>query len=414
MSVLDKNDPEVAALIHKEEDRQRFGLELIPSENYASLAVMEAQRSVLMNKYSEGYPGKRYYGGNEFYDTIENLAIERLKKLFGAQYANVQPHSGAQANMAVYAALLQPGDPVLAMDLAHGGHLTHGSPVNFSGMLYKFSHYGVRRDNGLIDYEQVESLAKEHHPKLIVAGATAYPRHYDFKRFREIADSVGAKFMVDMAHFSGLVAGGAHPSPIPFADIVTSTTQKTLRGPRGGIILCKEELGKAIDKAVFPYMQGGPFMHTIAAKAVCFGEALQPGFRDYAQQIVKNTKALAEELLKRGFVLSSGGSDNHLLLVDLRPKKMTGKEAQLILDEARITLNKNMIPYDPEKPMVTSGVRLGTPAVTTRGMKEKEMHAIGGFIDDVISNPADALLRQRTADSVKQLCSKFRLPWEGA
>ena len=372
-------DKEVGEAINAELTRQKRGLELIASENMVSEAVMLAMGTPLTNKYAEGYPAKRYYGGCECVDVVEKIAIERACRLFGAEHANVQPHSGAQANMAVYFALIKPGDTVMGMNLAHGGHLTHGSPVNMSGSYFNFVPYGVS-DNGFIDYDQLEKTAKEVKPKLIVAGASAYPRVIDFARISEIAKSVGAYFMVDMAHIAGLVAAGLHPSPVPYADVVTTTTHKTLRGPRGGLILCREELAKAIDKAIFPGTQGGPLMHIIAAKAVCFGEALTPEFKAYQEQIVKNAKALADTLLAEGFDLVSGGTDNHLMLLDLRPFGITGKELEKRLDECYITVNKNAIPNDPEKPFVTSGVRIGTPAVTSRGLKEEDMVALGKLI----------------------------------
>ncbi len=372
-------DPEAGALMHKELERQRRNIELIASENIVSPAVLAAMGTVLTNKYAEGYPGHRYYGGCQCVDEVETLAIERAKKLFGAEYANVQPHAGAQANLAVYGAMLKPGDKVLGMNLAEGGHLTHGSPVNFSGQIYDFVPYGVTAE-GYIDYDALEALARKEQPKMIVAGASAYPRVIDFDRIREICDMVGAIMMVDMAHIAGLVAGGCHPSPVPVADIVTSTTHKTLRGPRGGLILAKEEYAKQLNKAIFPGMQGGPLEHIIAAKAVCFGEALKPEFKAYAEQIVKNAAAMADELLKNGVNLVSGGTDNHLMLADLRSSGITGKELEHRLDEVYITVNKNAIPNDPEKPFVTSGVRIGTPAVTTRGMKEEECRLIAQLI----------------------------------
>ena len=372
-------DKDVADAVGAELKRQRRGLELIASENLVSEAVMIAMGTPLTNKYAEGYPDKRYYGGCECVDVVEKIAIERACKLFGADHANVQPHSGAQANTAVYFALLKPGDTVLGMNLAHGGHLTHGSPVNMSGSYFNFVPYGVN-DDGFIDYDELEKIAKEASPKLIVAGASAYPRVIDFERISKIAKEVGAIFMVDMAHIAGLVAAGLHPSPVPYADIVTTTTHKTLRGPRGGLILCREEYAKAIDKAIFPGTQGGPLMHTIASKAVCFGEALKPEFKTYQEQIVKNAKALADTLLEEGFDLVSGGTDNHLMLLDLRPFKITGKELEKRLDECYITVNKNSIPNDPEKPFVTSGVRIGTPAVTSRGLKEEDMVKLGKLI----------------------------------
>ncbi len=376
---LGEYDSEVASAVDMELKRQKRGLELIASENLVSEAIMLAMGTPLTNKYAEGYPEKRYYGGCECVDVVEKIAIERACKLFGADHANVQPHSGAQANTAVYFALLKPGDTVLGMSLAHGGHLTHGSPVNMSGSYFNFVSYGVN-DDGFIDYDALEKLAKENNPKLIVAGASAYPRVIDFERISKIAKEVGAYFMVDMAHIAGLVAAGLHPNPVPFADVVTTTTHKTLRGPRGGLILCREELAKAIDKAIFPGTQGGPLMHTIASKAVCFGEALKPEFKAYQEQIVKNAKALADTLLAEGFNLVSGGTDNHLMLLDLRPFSITGKELEKRLDECYITVNKNAIPNDPEKPFVTSGVRIGTPAVTSRGLKEEDMVNLGKLI----------------------------------
>ena len=372
---IKKADSEIADAIQAEMERQNSHLELIASENWVSKAVMAAMGSPLTNKYAEGYPGKRYYGGCAYVDEVENIAIQRACKLFGAKYANVQPHSGAQANMAAYSALINPGDTVMGMSLAHGGHLTHGSPVNASGKLYKFVPYGVN-DDGYIDYDELEKTAKEVCPKLIVAGASAYPRVIDFERIGAIAKSVGAYFMVDMAHIAGLVAAGLHPSPVPYADVVTTTTHKTLRGPRGGLILSKAELGTAINKAIFPGNQGGPLMHVIAGKAVCFGEALKPEFKDYQQRLLNNSKALAESLAKRGVNLVSGGTDNHLMLVDVRNFNITGKEIERRLDECFITVNKNAIPNDPEKPFVTSGIRVGTPAATTRGLKEEDMKEI--------------------------------------
>ena len=372
-------DKEVGEAVNAELTRQKRGLELIASENLVSEAVMLAMGTPLTNKYAEGYPAKRYYGGCECVDVVEKIAIERACKLFGAEHANVQPHSGAQANTAVYFALIKPGDTVMGMNLAHGGHLTHGSPVNISGSYYNFVPYGIN-DDGFIDYDAFEKTAKEVKPKLIVAGASAYPRVIDFERISKVAKEVGAYFMVDMAHIAGLVAAGVHPSPVPYADVVTTTTHKTLRGPRGGLILCREELAKAIDKAIFPGTQGGPLMHTIAAKAVCFGEALKPEFKEYQEQIAKNAKALADTLLKEGFNLVSGGTDNHLMLLDLRPFSITGKELEKRLDECYITVNKNAIPNDPEKPFVTSGIRIGTPAVTSRGLKEEDMVTLGKLI----------------------------------
>ena len=376
---ITERDSEVGDAIAAELNRQKRGLELIASENLVSEAVMLAMGTPLTNKYAEGYPAKRYYGGCECVDVVEKIAIERACKLFGAEHANVQPHSGAQANTAVYFALIKPGDTVMGMNLAHGGHLTHGSPVNISGSYYNFVPYGVN-DDGFIDYDLFEKTAKEVKPKLIVAGASAYPRVIDFERISKVAKEIGAYFMVDMAHIAGLVAAGVHPSPVPYADVVTTTTHKTLRGPRGGLILCREELAKAIDKAIFPGTQGGPLMHTIAAKAVCFGEALKPEFKEYQEQIVKNAKTLADTLLSEGFNLVSGGTDNHLMLLDLRPFSITGKELEKRLDECYITVNKNAIPNDPEKPFVTSGVRIGTPAVTSRGLKEEDMVTLGKLI----------------------------------
>ena len=382
-------DPEIAKVVHEETRRQEEGLELIASENFVSPAVLEAMGSVLTNKYAEGYPGKRYYGGCEVVDVAENLAISRAKELFGADYVNVQPHSGSQANMGAYMALMKPGDTILSLDLNSGGHLTHGAAFNFSGKLYKIVHYGLTRDTETLDYAQAAALAKEHKPKVVVVGASAYPRTIDFAKFREIADSVGAAMMVDMAHIAGLVAAGVHPSPVPLADIVTSTTHKTLRGPRGGLVLSKEQYGKTLNSQIFPGIQGGPLMHVIAAKAVAFREALSPEFKAYQRQIVANAQALAEALQRGGLRLCSGGTDNHLMLVDLRPKNLTGKVAEEVLGKAGITVNKNMIPFDPEKPMVTSGVRVGTPAVSARGMKEAEMATIGAFLVEALDHASD-------------------------
>ncbi len=381
---LAPQDPEVAKAIADELGRQRDKIELIASENFTSRAVMAAQGSVMTNKYAEGYPGRRYYGGCEHVDVVENIARDRVKKLFGAEHANVQPHSGAQANYAAYQAVLKPGDKILGMNLAHGGHLTHGSPVNFSGKLYDFAEYGVSPDTEAIDYDEFERIALEVQPKLIVAGASAYPRIIDFKRIREIADKCGALMMVDMAHIAGIVAAGRHPNPVEYADIVTSTTHKTLRGPRGGVILCREELAKAIDKSVFPGTQGGPLMHVIAAKAVAFGEALQPEFKDYIDQVLKNAQAFAQALTEEGIRLDSGGTDNHLLLVDVKSIGMTGAEAEKLLDDCNITCNKNGIPFDTEKPTVTSGLRLGTPAATTRGLKEDDFRTIAKIMKIVL------------------------------
>ncbi|AHF08280.1 serine hydroxymethyltransferase [Desulfitobacterium metallireducens] len=401
-------DPEVAEAIAQEEGRQRNKIELIASENFVSRAVMAAQGSVLTNKYAEGYPAHRYYGGCEYVDVVEDLARERVKKLFGADHANVQPHSGAQANTAVYFAILKPGDTVLGMNLAHGGHLTHGSSVNLSGMYFNFVAYGVEPDTEVIDYEKVRALALEHHPKLIVAGASAYSRIIDFPKLREIADEAGCLLMVDMAHIAGLVAAGIHPSPVPYAHFVTSTTHKTLRGPRGGLILCKEEYAKAIDKAIFPGIQGGPLMHVIAAKAVAFGEALQPEFKLYQEHIVENAKMLASSLSEKGFRLVSGGTDNHVMLVDVRTKGLTGKDAEHILDEVGITVNKNTIPYDPASPFVTSGIRIGTPAVTSRGMNPQAMQRIAEAIDLVLTNQ-DETSYAKAREIVASLCKEFPL-----
>jgi RpiB/LacA/LacB family sugar-phosphate isomerase len=410
-SALAVTDPEVFDAVQREKQRQQENIELIASENFVSPAILEAAGTVLTNKYAEGYPGKRYYGGCEYVDIAERLAIDRAKQLFGAEHANVQPHSGSQANMAVYFAKLQYGDPILTLELANGGHLTHGSPRNFSGRFFKVTHYGVHRDTETIDYDQLAELAKLTRPKMITAGATVYSRIIDFQRMREIADSVEALLFVDMAHIAGLVAAGVHPSPVPMADFVTTTTHKTLRGPRAGLILCKEKHAKEIDSMVFPGIQGGPLMHIIAAKAVCFLEAMKPDFKDYQQQIVKNARALAAALASRGFRIVSGGTDNHLMLVDLRPKKITGKIAQESLDKAGITTNKNLIPYDPEKPLVTSGIRLGSPAVTTRGMKEPEMDRIAALIAEVLERPDDAVVQADVKDKVRALTARFPLPY---
>ena len=407
MSFLEQTDAEVFSAIQKETVRLEQNLELIASENVVSEAVLEAQGCVMTNKYAEGYPGKRYYGGCEFVDEVESLAIARAKELFGADHANVQPHSGTQANMTVYLAVLKPGDSYLGMNLAHGGHLSMGSPVNFSGMLYRVIPYGVSEQTETIDYDGLERLAKEQRPKLIVAGASAYPRIIDYGRFRKIADEVGALFMVDMAHIAGLVAAGLHPSPLPFADFVTTTTHKTLRGPRGGMVLCRAEHAKAIDSKVFPGLQGGPLMHVIAAKAVALKEALSPEFKSYQQQIIKNARELAHALMSNGFRLTSGGTDNHLMLVDLRKSELTGKVAQETLDRARITVNKNAVPFDTRSPFVTSGIRIGTPAVTTRGMKEKEMELIGDFIVRALKHPADEQVLRTIAGEVGELCRQF-------
>lgn len=407
LSAIKKVDPEVAGAIEMEINRQRNKIELIASENFVSPAVIQAAGTPLTNKYAEGYPGRRYYGGCEYVDIVENLAIERAKLLFGAEHANVQPHSGAQANTAVYFAVLNPGETILGMNLAHGGHLTHGSPVNISGKYFKIIPYGVDPDSHRIDYEQLRKIAREHKPKMIVAGASAYPRIIDFAAFREIADEVGAYLMVDMAHIAGLVAAGIHPSPVPYAHFVTTTTHKTLRGPRGGMILCREEFAKAVDKAVFPGTQGGPLMHVIAAKAVCFKEAMNPGFMEYQKQIVANAAALARELTKRDFKLVSGGTDNHLMLIDLRNKNLTGKNAEKMLDEVGITVNKNSIPFDPESPFITSGIRIGTPAVTTRGMKEEDMAEIADLITLTLTKFGEA--RETVKKRVERLCAKYPL-----
>ena len=399
---LEVVDKEIFDAIQKEHKRQNEKIELIASENFASKAVMEAMGSVFTNKYAEGYPGKRYYGGCQNVDVAENLARDRAKEIFGAEHANVQPHSGAQANMSVYFTVLNPGDTILGMNLSHGGHLTHGSPVNFSGKMYNIVPYGVNEE-GYIDYDEVERIALECKPKIIVAGASAYPRTIDFKRFREIADKVSAYLMVDMAHIAGLVAAGLHPSPVPYADFVTTTTHKTLRGPRGGMILCKEKYVKDLDKSVFPGVQGGPLMHVIAGKAVCFKEALTPEFKEYQNQIVKNAKVLAEELMNRGFKLVSGGTDNHLMLVDLTNKGVTGKEAEAMLDEVGITVNKNTIPFDKQKPNIASGIRIGTPAMTTRGMKEEEMKTIAELIDRTIKGED----KEKIKADVLKLTSRF-------
>ena len=407
---LDVVDTEIQEAINKELSRQRDKLEMIASENIVSKAVMQAQGSVLTNKYAEGYPGKRYYGGCEYVDVVEQLAIDRAKKLFGAEYANVQPHSGAQANTAVYFALLEPGDTILGMNLTDGGHLTHGSPVNISGKYFKIIPYGVDKETERIDYDELERLAKEHQPKLIVGGASAYSRVIDFERMAQIAKSVGAYFMVDMAHIAGLVAAGLHPSPVPYADVVTTTTHKTLRGPRGGLILCRDaEFGKQFNKAIFPGIQGGPLMHVIAAKAVAFKEALSDEFKVYQQQVLDNAKALADELVKKGFRIVSSGTDNHLMLVDLRSKNITGKEAQFLLDEIGITANRNTIPFEPLSPFVTSGIRLGTPALTTRGLKEEDIREVADIIADVIENREDSAVIETTKAKVQAICKKFPL-----
>ena len=406
---LAAQDKAVLDGILAEKKRQNSNIELIASENFVTEAVMEAQGSHLTNKYAEGYPGKRYYGGCEHVDVVENIARDRVKELFGAEYANVQPHSGAQANMAVYHTILKPGDTVLGMNLSHGGHLTHGSPVNFSGELYNFVEYGVTEDTNVIDYNDVREKALAHKPKLIVAGASAYPRVIDFAKFREIADEVGAYFMVDMAHIAGLVAAGEHPSPVPYADFVTSTTHKTLRGPRGGLILASAEWEQKLNKAVFPGIQGGPLMHVIAAKAVAFGEALQPEFKDYAKQIKANAKVLAETLISEGVEIVSGGTDNHLILLNVKSLGLTGKVAEHILDEVGITTNKNTIPYDTESPFVTSGIRIGTPAATSRGFKEEEMKEVGLIIASILKNPESEEVKQDAIARVKALTDRFPL-----
>ncbi|MGI5878094.1 MAG: serine hydroxymethyltransferase [Christensenellales bacterium] len=403
-------DPEIAAALRQELGRQRRNLELIASENFVSPAVLAAAGTHLTNKYAEGYPGKRYYGGCQFVDIAEELARERAKTLFGAEHANVQPHSGAQANIAVYFALLEPGETILGMNLAHGGHLTHGSPVNLSGRYFNIVPYGVQRDTQTIDYDELLALAKEHRPKMIVAGASAYPRVLDFPKFREIADAVGALLMVDMAHIAGLVAAGLHPSPVPYADVVTTTTHKTLRGPRGGMILCRKEYAADIDRAIFPGTQGGPLMHIIAAKAICLREAMTSEFKAYQQQIVKNAAALAAAIMKNGCPLVSGGTDNHLMLLDLTPFDISGRKVEALLDKAHITANKNAIPFDTRKPYYTSGLRVGTPAVTTRGMKEPEMERIAGFITRIIHERENAVAQ--VAEEVAALCERFPL-YEG-
>jgi glycine hydroxymethyltransferase len=407
LELLKLIDPEVAEAIEKETTRQRSRLELIASENFTSKAVMMAQGSLLTNKYAEGYPGRRYYGGCEYVDIVEELAIKRAKDLFGAGHANVQPHSGSQANFAVYFAMLEIGDTVLGMDLSHGGHLTHGSKVNISGKYFNFIPYGVSKETKLLDYDKVEALASQHKPKMIVAGASAYPRVINFQRLSQIAKKTGAYLMVDMAHIAGLVAAGLHPNPVPFADFVTTTTHKTLRGPRGGLILCREEYAKAIDKAVFPGIQGGPLMHVIAAKAVCFKEAATEEFKQYQEQVVKNAIALSNALTKKGYDIVSGGTDNHLILVDLRSKRLTGKKAEKLLEGAGITVNKNTIPFDPEKPNIASGIRLGTPAVTSRGMKEQEMKKIADLIDEALDCGDDEQVRVKLCREVESLCKQF-------
>jgi len=409
LNFLDDADPEIASAIRDELERQRNGLELIAAENFTSLAVMEAYNNVMTNKYAEGYPGKRYYGGCTFVDVAENLAIDRCKALFGADHVNVQPHSGSQANMAVYLALIKPGDTVMGMALDHGGHLSHGSHVNFSGKIYNVVQYGVNKETEMLDYGEMLEIAKKCSPKIIVTGASAYPRTIDFKALREVADEVGAYLMADIAHIAGLVAAGVHPSPIPYADVVTTTTHKTLRGPRGGVVMCKQEIAPAIDRAVFPGVQGGPLMHVIAAKAVAFKEASTPEFKRYQQQIVKNASVIAKTLLDQNFELVSGGTDNHLMLVKLLKMAYSGKDAEAALERAGITLNKNTIPFDPTSPFVTSGIRIGTPAVTTRGMEEKEMVQIANMIASVLRNIDDENVISRVKDEVTELCQRFPL-----
>jgi glycine hydroxymethyltransferase len=410
MNFIQQQDPNVWAAIAHEQRRQHDGLEMIASENYTSPAVMQAAGSVLTNKYAEGYPGKRYYGGCEFVDVVENLARDRAKQLFGAEHANVQPHSGSQANMAVYLTLLKPGDTVLGLDLAHGGHLTHGMKLNISGILYHFVSYGVTKDTHRIDFDQVAALAREHKPKLIVAGASAYPREIPHGKFAEIAKGVGAKLFVDIAHYAGLVAGGCHDNPVGVADFVSTTTHKTLRGPRAGLVMCKAEYAKDLDRSVFPGLQGGPLMHIIAGKAICLGEALQPGFKVYARQIIDNAKTLAETLLTGGLKLVSGGTDNHLMLVDVTVLGIGGKTATEVLERCGITVNMNMIPYDTRKPMDPSGVRIGTPALTTRGMKQPEMQAVGKWILAALQSPKDEALHANIRAEVKQMCDQFPVP----
>jgi glycine hydroxymethyltransferase len=412
MTILERQDPAVFAAIQGERRRQQHGLELIASENYTSAAVMECQGSALTNKYAEGYPGKRYYGGCEFVDEIEKLAIERVLRIFGAERANVQPHSGAQANMSVFLAALTPGDTILSMDLAHGGHLTHGMRLNFSGKYFKFVHYGVTQSEERIDFDQVAELARTHRPKMIIAGASAYPRFLDFAKFGAIAKEVGALLMVDMAHVAGLVAAKLHPDPVPHAEFVTSTTHKTLRGPRAGFILCKNDWGQKINSAVFPGVQGGPLMHMVAAKAVAFGEVLQPTFAQYMKQTLSNAKAVADGMQSAGFRIVSGGTDNHLLLVDVASKGVTGKVAEAALDAAGITINKNMIPFDPRPPLDPSGIRVGTPALTTRGMKEPEMKRIAGWMASVLSAAEDTALHARIRGEVEEMCKQFPAPTE--
>jgi glycine hydroxymethyltransferase len=407
MNFLEKTDPEILKVINLEKNRQEEGLELIASENYCSQAVMETQGSCLTNKYAEGYPGKRYYGGCEFVDQAETLAIERLKKLLNAEYVNVQPHSGSGANMAVYMAALEPGDKVMGMDLSEGGHLTHGSPVNFSGKLYNFVSYGLNHETELLDYDQIERLAQEHKPKMIIAGASAYPRVIDFKKIRKICDDIGALMLVDMAHIAGLVAAGVHPSPVGIADFVTSTTHKTLRGPRGGIIISNNEWGKKINSNIFPGIQGGPLEHVIAAKAVAFHEALQPEFKQYQEQVVKNAQTLAEKLKENGIDIVSGGTDNHLVLIKTDSVNMSGKDAEALLESVHITTNKNMVPKDTRSPFVTSGIRIGTPAITTRGLKENHMEMIANWISETLKNPEDNAIHEKVRKEIVSLCHDF-------
>jgi glycine hydroxymethyltransferase len=409
MNHLTSTDPEIAAAVRHELQRQEEGLELIASENFVSQAVLEAAGTVMTNKYAEGYPGKRYYGGCEFVDVAESLAIARAKQLFGADHANVQPHSGAQANMAVYVAMLKPGDTILGMNLAHGGHLTHGHPLNFSGKYFNIVPYGVKKDDERLDYDELERLARAHKPKMVVVGASAYPRRFDFERIRAVANEVGALVMTDMAHIAGLVAAGEHPSPVPHSDFVTTTTHKTLRGPRGGMVLCKEAFAKDLDRAVFPGIQGGPLMHIIAAKAVCFKEALAPAFKTYQAQIVKNAARLAAQLSSAGFRLVSGGTDNHLMLVDVFSRGLTGKVAEAALGRAGITVNKNAIPFDQNPPMTASGIRIGTPAVTTRGMREAEMDTMAGLIARTLASPDDESVARAVRAEVEALCRRFPL-----
>ncbi|MGB9497134.1 MAG: serine hydroxymethyltransferase [Dissulfuribacterales bacterium] len=406
---LKHTDPEVFQAFRAEIERQAQQLEMIASENFVSEAIMEAEGSIFMNKYAEGYPGKRYYGGCENMDVVERLAVDRLNQLFGSEYANVQPHSGTQANMAVYFAFLNPGDSILSMDLAHGGHLSHGLPVSFSGRFFKIAHYGVSRETEIIDYDEVAEIARKQRPKLIIAGASAYPRTIDFAYFKAIADEVGAYLMVDMAHIAGLVASGVHPSPVPYADFITSTTHKTLRGPRGGIILAPEKFSRQLDSQIFPGIQGGPLMHVIAAKAVAFKEALRDEFKIYQQQIVANAKTLAKTLQDRGFRLVSGGTDNHLLLVDLSDKGLTGAKAEKVLERSGITVNKNTIPFDTQSPRVTSGIRIGTPGVTTRGLKEREMEEVGNYISELLTRPDDDRLARDIKTKIRSLCERFPL-----